>query len=954
MRFVVKLIFFLNGISLSLSGTTDLISNISQLTFEGNRSGEGYFSSSNKEICFQAENHPGNPFYQIYTLDLLSGESKLISSGIGKSTCAWIHPAGNQVLFASTHLDPNAKDKQNEEFQQRLSGKAKKYSWDYDPHYDLFLKNRDDSSTTRLTSTFGYDAECAFSPLGDKIVFTSNRHLYANKGVSSDQQIDIKSLSRFNEIYIMDSNGDNLVRLTDHDGYDGGPFFDSSGNHICWRRFSTDGHKAEIFRMSVDGKNKTQLTDLGKMSWAPFFHPSNEYLIFTTNLNGFQNFELYIVDFNGEKKPVRVTEREGFDGLPTFSTDGKIISWTSNATPTKKSQIFLAEWNHKRALELIKSAPYRDAVSDPKNTTNEPKTAEIKNLKTHLSYLTSPDLQGRATGSNGMFKANEYIAKLFYENNLKPFLKNQWYQDFSFFKSAKIQKESYLKGSSNYDLGKEWNPLAFSDSGRSVIKELVFVGYGLRLSQDDHGVDYDSYTHLDVKNKWVLTIRGLPSGWSEKDKNKHYYESTIRKKASVARDLGAKGIIFINDTNSSNPGIIPFEGSTREKISIQAISINNKIRDEIFSNNDKDFYQISKRLNKGTIEMGFSLRKVSLNCSISVKRETGTCQNTIGFMDLNGNGTLDKPYILIGAHLDHIGKGIHSSRAKKVDKGKIHPGADDNGSGIAALLEILRILNLDSNFKGNSRYEIAFATWSGEEIGLVGSSHFANKILSSKKVNGGDKTIVAYLNMDMIGRMKEKMTIHGVGSSSVWRKIIQQANVPVRLNLNLQNDSHIPTDTTSFYSKGVPIISAFTGLHDDYHSPADTEDKINYNGIKKCSSLFSRIVKILGDTQNIDYISQERPSNKNRAKLRAYLGTIPNYSQTDIKGVLLSGVSKNGPADIAGLEEGDIIIKLGEKAVENIYDYTEAIGSLKANEQVNVIVIKDKVKTTLKIIPKAR
>ena len=221
-------------------------------------------------------------------------------------------------------------------------------------------------------------------------------------------------------------------------------------------------------------------------------------------------------------------------------------------------------------------------------------------------------------------------------------------------------------------------------------------------------------------------------------------------------------------------------------------------------------------------------------------------------------------------------------------------------------------------------------------------------------MKGGDKTIVAYLNMDMIGRMKEKMTIHGVGSSSVWRKIIQQANVPVRLNLNLQNDSHIPTDTTSFYSKGVPIISAFTGLHDDYHSPADTEDKINYNGIKKCSSLFSRIVKILGDTQNIDYISQQRPSNKTCAKLRAYLGTIPNYSQTDIKGVLLSGVSKNGPADIAGLEEGDIIIKLGEKAVENIYDYTEAIGSLKANEQVNVIVIKDKVKTTLKIIPKAR
>ena len=133
-------------------------------------------------------------------------------------------------------------------------------------------------------------------------------------------------------------------------------FFDSTGEYICWRRFSSDGHKAEIFRMSSDGKEQTQITKLNAMSWAPFFHPSNKYIIFTTNLHGFQNFELYIVDFDGKKEPVRVTYREGFDGLPTFSPDGKTISWTSNQTPTKKSQIFIADWDHEKALELIASA----------------------------------------------------------------------------------------------------------------------------------------------------------------------------------------------------------------------------------------------------------------------------------------------------------------------------------------------------------------------------------------------------------------------------------------------------------------------------------------------------------------------------------------------------------------------------------------------------------------------
>ena len=176
----------------------------------------------------------------------------------------------------------------------------------------------------------------------------------------------------------------------------------------------------------------------------------------------------------------------------------------------------------------------------------------------------------------------------------------------------------------------------------------------------------------------------------------------------------------------------------------------------------------------------------------------------------------------------------------------------------------------------------------------------------------------------------------------------------MRLSLNLQNDSHIPTDTTSFYSRGVPILSAFTGLHEDYHSPTDTEDKINYEGIIKCSKLFSRIISILGNVENVDYISQETPTGAKRSRLRAFLGTIPNYSQTDTKGVLLTGVSKGGPADKDSLKDGDLIIKLSDKEIENIYDYTEAISELTPDQTVNIEIIRNNKRLALEITPKSR
>src|SRR5438132_316261 len=309
------------------------LSHTRQLIFEGRRSGEGYFSPDGKSLIFQSKREPGNPFYQIYILDFETGDSHRVSSGIGKTTCAFFRPGSDEVLFASTHLDPETSAKQKAELEFRASGKERRYSWDYDEKMDIFLARRDGSNLRRLTSEQGYDAEASFSPDGKLIVFCSLRSAYPTNKLSAEEFKHLQTdPSWFGDIYLMQADGSNVRRLTRTPGYDGGPFFSPDGQRVIWRRFTERGDTADVYTMNLDGSDERRLTDFGAMSWAPYFHPSGRYVIFTSNKFGFGNFELFIVDANGEREPVRVTFTDGFDGLPVFSPDGKRLAWTSSRT----------------------------------------------------------------------------------------------------------------------------------------------------------------------------------------------------------------------------------------------------------------------------------------------------------------------------------------------------------------------------------------------------------------------------------------------------------------------------------------------------------------------------------------------------------------------------------------------------------------------------------------------
>ncbi|MDX1382927.1 MAG: hypothetical protein R3190_04735 [Thermoanaerobaculia bacterium] len=343
----------------------DFLSRTRRLTYEGRRAGEGYFSPDGTRMVLQSEREEGNPFYQIYELDLTSGETRRVSPGTGKTTCAFIRPGTGDILFGSTHHDPRSPELQRQELELRASGQERRYAWDYDPEMDLWVADAETLELTRLTTARGYDAEASYSPDGEWIVFTSIRDAYARELSAEEARLLEMDTAYFGEIYRMRADGSDLRRLTEVPGYDGGPFFTHDGERIVWRRFAENGLTADVWSMRADGSDPRRLTDFGAMSWAPYEHPSGEYVLFASNKLGFSNFEVFMVDIEGRREPVRVTYSDGFDGLPVPSPDGRQLAWTSTRHGGDGGQIYIAAWNHERALEALQASPLRSAEASP-------------------------------------------------------------------------------------------------------------------------------------------------------------------------------------------------------------------------------------------------------------------------------------------------------------------------------------------------------------------------------------------------------------------------------------------------------------------------------------------------------------------------------------------------------------------------------------------------------------
>ena len=924
------------------------LSDTRQLTFEGRRAGEGYFASDGNALVFQSEREPGNPFFQIYHLDLTTGDTHRVSPGVGKTTCAFFRPGTDRVLFSSTHLDPEAETLQREEIEFRASGEARRYDWDYDVHMDVFSADRDGSNLKRLTDAHGYDAEASYSPDGERIVFTSLRNAYPPGDLTAEERKHLETdPAYFGEIYIMDADGGNQTRLTETPGYDGGPFFSADGERIIWRRFDEDGMNADIYTMRPDGSDVRRLTDFDSMSWAPYFHPSGEYAIFASNKHGFSNFELFLVDAAGIREPVRVTHTDGFDGLPVFSPDGSRLSWTSNRTGSRGSQLFLAAWDHAAAQAALVASPKHGELA-----TAPPETAEAR-LKALVGYLASDDLEGRMTGSEGARKGADYIANELDALGLRPFGDNgTYFQAFDFTADRRILREANAlriqagNGSQTYQVDTDFRPLSFT-ANADVQGEVVFAGYGLTVPGTN---GYDSYAGLDVTDKIVLVLRYVPEGVDAERRAELNRYAGLRYKAMIARDRGARAILVVAGPNSPNAGqLIPmtFDNSLAGS-GVIAASVNDAVADALLRGAGKSLEEVQSQLDiENPHFLGqFPLEGVEAAIRTGVERIKETDRNVLAWLPAAGRPTPET--VVVGAHYDHIGHGDASSLANKDEEGEIHNGADDNASGVAVALELARKLAR----REERRRNVLFAFWSGEELGLIGSSHFVEQPPLPLE------NIVAYFNFDMVGRLRDnKLSLQGVGSSSVWRGLIERRNVPAGFDLSLLDDPYLPTDSTAFYPKGVPILSFFTGSHEDYNRPTDDPDTLDYQGMTRIAEFGAAIVNdVVSNDERPDYVEVQVSApagGGDRDSLRAYLGTIPDYT-TDLAGVAISGVRGDGPADKAGMRGGDVIVEFAGQRIANIYEYTYALDAVKIGEPVEVVVLRDGDRVTLRIVPEAR
>jgi hypothetical protein len=574
--------------------------------------------------------------------------------------------------------------------------------------------------------------------------------------------------------------------------------------------------------------------------------------------------------------------------------------------------------------------------------------ATASRTRPYVETLASEKFAGREAGSSGERGAGDYIAAQLARLGAQPLPGRQdMFMSFDFTAGSRDGGSQLSMGTQRFTAPTDVVALSFSDDA-TVSAPAVFAGYGIVVPESQN-FGYDSYATLDVKDKAVVVFRYFPEDADKETKSILARYSDLRYKALAARQRGAKALLVVTGPRSPNAGqTVPITFDTALAGSgIPAASISGKAAAALFGS--RSLESVQKEFDSGNPHAaGFALDGVTIELATKLVREKRTARNVVAYLPATSAVSgVEKPWILIGAHYDHLGLGRNgNSLATGADAGKPHVGADDNASGSAAVLAAAEGV-ARQNVR---RRHVAIALWSAEELGLIGSSAFVNT--PPIPVN----ELAAYLNFDMVGRMQDnKLAVQATGSSATWASLVERANVAAGFNLTLQPDPYQPTDVATFNQASVPSLNFTTGAHLDYHKPSDTADKINYEDLDRIAEFATTIATRLIDSEQApQFVKVEQSSQTvNRTGVRVFTGTVPDYA-ADAKGLLLGGVIGGGPAEQAGLQKGDVIVEIAGQTIANIYDYTYALELLKIGEPVKVVYMRGSERRETTLTPGAR